>query len=72
MRKVEQSEVAMEGSYGKKKEKRDFKISCAATFNQKQESRIRDRASKEIERAPPRSFAVLPLLGHMETYLNTQ
>ena len=63
----------MQGSYGEKKGKKEILKSRAQQLSTRnRSSRILGRANKEIQRAPPRSFAVLPLLGHMETYLNTQ
>ena len=63
----------------RKKEKKDFK---EGPFDDKkgktsakptrERRRITGPRNKEIERAPPSSFAVLPLLGHMEIYLNKQ
>ena len=61
----------------KKKKKKKFRILEPRSnigeefwFNQQdKEAASLDLANKEIQRAAPSSFAVSPLLGHMETYL---
>ena len=73
MRKVEQSEVADARLIWKKRGEKEILKSRAQQLSTRRETpHYSDRASKEIERAPPSYIAFLPLLGHMEHYLNKQ
>ena len=55
-----------------KKGKKEILKSRAQQLSIRDEKPHTRSRNKEIQRAPPRSFAVLPLLGHMEAYLNKQ